>query len=538
LTTTATVINGTVPGPTYGFGLVNASNAVPSVDVVVARGDRGDYSSIQTAVNNANQNDRIEIKPGIYTESVDINKNISIAAPSGATIAPSSGSVSAVTIEGGAEPSLVNLSIEGSNRIGLDARSTTGDWTAIGLNITGFDFGITTLRSEGDWLVKDTTIENIGSRGISTDQSEGNWTINSSTIRTVSGIGIDAYQIKAGVIKNTIITNITNTSQNNEGDGINLCETSGNWVIENVSVSDVDNVGINAGEGNATHTAIIQNTTVEGTAEEGIDFYVTQSNVRIIGTTVRNTGEGKYNNGIEFGASTGDWTVADTTLTNISGEGISAYKQPKSSQATIRNVTVTDTQNHGVNFYNSSGDWKITNSYISNNSWSGVEASDSAGDWKIINTKIQNADDFLIGARRANGTWQIYESKLVAAEIAVNATGAVMGNASYNYWNASDGPSGDFSGSGSAALGNITVSQYYTDAKLTKVDTLPNISIPQKLRGEVASDQYRAVLTGESELSASNLADAINSWSTNGQVNDVEIGAFELSELINYWADE
>lgn len=64
-----------------------------------------------------------------------------------------------------------------------------------------------------------------------------------------------------------------------------------------------------------------------------------------------------------------------------------------------------------------------------------------------------------------------------------------------------------------------------------------NNDVPKELQGDVTSKQYSAVLGNSDTLSASNLANAINGWSANGQVNGVDIGASELSKLINYWAD-
>jgi outer membrane protein assembly factor BamB len=81
-----------------------------------------------------------------------------------------------------------------------------------------------------------------------------------------------------------------------------------------------------------------------------------------------------------------------------------------------------------------------------------------------------------------------------------------------------------------AAYGNGDLLALSTDAKNTT-------TMPKELQGDINSKQYSAVVDESDTLSASNLADAINGWSVNGQVNSVEIGAFELSELINYWAE-
>ena len=447
--------------------VLTGSAAAQSADIVVATDGSGDYTTIQAAIDNANQNNRIQVKSGTYSESFDIDKDLDIVAPNEATIAPPSSSVSAVAIDSGVEPHLENLTLRGDNRIGLDARSTTGDWTATNLEITGFDFGITTIDSEGNWVVTDTTIENVSSRGVSADNSAGSWTINSSTIRNVSGLGVDAYRIQDGVIKNTKIQNITKNEED-DGDGINLYDSSGNWKINNVDISDVERKGINAEETNGTYTPVIQRVTIEGTADHAIDFAYTKSDAQITDSTIRDTGD----DAIEFKRASGDWKVKNVSIEQSDSHGLGALRQPASSTAIIRNLTVLDTKRHGVELYNTSGDFEIVDSHISNSGWSGIELSDSTGDWIVTNSTIENADDFLIGARRATGDWQINESKLATDGIAVNATAAVEGNASYNYWGAADGPSETFCGSGGAIGGyNVTMYPYYTDSSLTTLSS-------------------------------------------------------------------
>ena len=62
-------------------------------------------------------------------------------------------------------------------------------------------------------------------------------------------------------------------------------------------------------------------------------------------------------------------------------------------------------------------------------------------------------------------------------------------------------------------------------------------TVPPELEGDVTGEQYFAVLDGADTLSASSLSAAVNGWSQSGSVNGVDIGAFELSALVNYWAN-
>lgn len=501
--------------------VLTGSAAAQSADIVVEPDGSEDYTSIQTAIDNANTGDRIRISQGTYSESIDVRKNVDIVAPNGATISPSSNAVSAVALDRGTESRLVNLSLEGTNSIGLDARSSTGDWTAKNIEITGFRFGVSALGSTGDWVINNSKIENSNSRGIAPETSKGNWTIKSSAIRNVSGIGIDAYRIDGGVIRDTIIENVTQQYQY-DGQGISIGDTSGDWIIENVTVKNTEYSGIDAGDTNATHDPVIRDTKVIDTAEEGIDIADSKSDFLITGSVVRNTGPGEYKNGIRIEEAQGDWTIRDTVIRNISGEGIDAYEQPESSHATIQNLSINDTQNVGVNLYESDGDWTISDTVVKNTSNHAINGEKSNGELDINDLSVENIDGNGIDAQKSNGQiavsnftvrdtegdgidasnatgnatvhdsefknmgdksidvidseggWQIHESILTGgSEGTLDAWGAKRTiNASRNYWGAADGPSETFCGSGGAIGGyNVTMYPYYTDSSLTTLSS-------------------------------------------------------------------
>jgi hypothetical protein len=531
--------------------------AAQSADIIVASDGTEDYTSIQNAINNANTGDRIRISQGTYSESIDIRKNVDIVAPDGATISPSSNAVSAVALAGGTESHLVNLTIEGESSIGLDARSSTGDWTAENIHITGFRFGVTTLESTGDWVISDSEIKNSNARGIATERSSGNWTIKSSSIRNVSGIGIDAHDVDAGLIKDTVIEDITQ-SYEYDGQGINIDDTSGDWVIENVTVRDTGYDGIDAGDTNATHDPVIRNTKVIGAAEEGIDIAGSESDVLITGSTVRDTGPGEYNNAIRIEDAQGDWIIQDTVIQNISGEGIDGYTQPKSSHATIRNLTINGTQNVGINMYESDGDWTIADSVIENTSNHGINAKRSNGELDIDNLTVRNSDSDGIDASNATGNatvhasefrnmgdksidlidsegkWKIHESILIgASEGAVEVQNAnFRTNASYNYWGTSDGPSGDFDGSGGSVVGDVTVTPYYVDSSLT------TLSSEQDTGGkDTPTDPTQRALqiTGKSDpskLTQNDVTAVITRFNRGQSVNNISINQDDVTATI------
>ena len=440
--------------------------AAQSADIVVATDDSGDYTSIQNAVDNASDGDRIRVNTGTYEQHTEIRKNITLYSPNGATIA--------------------NSSAVASQHSKIDARSGFQIFdhaapTISGFTLTDWQWAISAGASDGDWTVKDTEIVG-GNCGVCAAGTSGEWTLTNIEITdaepAVSGISSSgAWSITNTTIQGGKITlddatgdwTVRNSEvRDSPDDGIDAVSNTGQWTIDNVTIENIDAVGIDAENTNAAQTPVIRDTTVVGTSEEGIDIADSASDILITRTTVRNTGPGEFKNAIRIEASTGDWTIEHTTIENVSGEGIDAYEQPASSQATLRNLTITDTQNHGVNFYNSSGDWEVIGSEISNSDTKGIEAGDSAGDWHITSTTVEGTNQSLIGASGAVGNWNVHESILSTSGTALDATEATKGNASYNYWGAANGPSGAFNGSGGAANGNVTVTPYYVDASLTE----------------------------------------------------------------------
>ena len=62
-------------------------------------------------------------------------------------------------------------------------------------------------------------------------------------------------------------------------------------------------------------------------------------------------------------------------------------------------------------------------------------------------------------------------------------------------------------------------------------------TVPDGLQDSVSGSQYSAVVGEDGDLNGRNLSAAINSWSQTGSINGIEIGAPELSALINYWSN-
>ena len=539
---------------------LTGSVAAQSADSVVAPDGSGDYTSIQSAVSDSADGDRIEVRPGTYEEDLYLSTNVTIIAPDGATIANTStiDDGTGVSWQSPLDPQIVgfeftdwrsavnaggpnargNWEIRDSTIVGgscaICAPGVEGDWTVANVTIQNAETPVSAYDSSGNWVIRDSTFQQSG--GILAFESSGDWKIQNSAIHDATDNGINAGNSTGDW---TLINSNIKDSSSDAFIGEN---TAGEWTIRNTVIQDAEDVGIEI-DGSSGNW-LIENTTVEAVGDEGIDLADSSGQMHIRGSTIRNTGQGEFNNAIRIEDSEGDWTIEDTHIENISGEGIDAYQQPASSQATIENLTVANTQNHGVNFYESNGDWKLIESQISNSETKGVEAGETTGNWSIASTTIETTGENLIGASGVTGRWEIHNSKLTTGDEAIDATESVEGNASYNYWGAADGPSGKFNGSGLAAIGNLTVSPFYTDSGMTDTSSAigedansPSSEVPADLEESVSSEQYEAVLNGDDGLNAGNIAGAVNEWSANSEVNGVDIGAPELSELINYWAN-
>ena len=87
----------------------------------------------------------------------------------------------------------------------------------------------------------------------------------------------------------------------------------------------------------------------------------------------------------------------------------------------------------------------------------------------------------------------------------------------------------------SAYTGSDTV-DFVVDESPVSLDVVGQSEMPAELSGEITAEQYTAVLDGDDELTAGGISSAVNQWATTGTVNGVDIGAGELSALVNYWA--
>lgn len=272
-----------------GGAVAAETTAAQSATVVVAADGSGDYSSIQAAVDAAGDGDRIEVRPGTYSETVDIRKNVTLVAPQGATISNTSATTR-------------NVGIQIYDAAAPEIR---------GVTITGWRFGVAAVRTTGDWSLQRVTITNTESHGITLDQSTGSWVIQDATIRNTGGYGIDAFQTEgAGQIVNVTISDT-------DSGGINLRETSGDWTVTDTTVRQVNTDAIEAGVSSGDW--LVADTVIRDAGEDAVAAERTPKN-----WTVRNLTVDGVDDGIDAENATGAWTVTESRFTNIGDNGVEA----------------------------------------------------------------------------------------------------------------------------------------------------------------------------------------------------------------------
>jgi hypothetical protein len=153
--------------------------------------------------------------------------------------------------------------------------------------------------------------------------------------------------------------------------------------------------------------------------------------------------------------------------------------------------------------------------------------------WAIRESRIANNSGDGVGANVTSAGWTIHESAIVGnGNAGIHARHAeVAGNASYNYWGARGGPSGDFNGSGDAAVGNLTVTPFYADAAMT---TLRNTT------GSTTTCVALAVAGEDATTSLAEIQSAIDYWAEGAEVQGTggqTISLSEIQSLIDAWAE-
>jgi len=496
--------------------------AAQPADTIVAQDGSGDYTSIQNAVDDANDTDRIEIQTGKYKESIYIDKNVTIITTKSATIANAStvADRSAIEISKSAKPAIDGIDITGW-MIGIEADFSENNWKIRNVTIDNTTRGINAFNSNS-WEIANTTIE-AEDVGISLSRNNGAPVITKTHISD-STLGIIARRTSGEpLIRETIIKNVSSgismfkstgeskivdTKIENVDDGVGAYKSSGNWRIENTTITNVSDDAVSAGT--ATGDWQLQNVNITNAGGDGVYAANTINDWQIQNTLI--TG---VDDAVDAEDATGDWQVKNTSITNAADDGFDAANTVGDWK--IETTTINKTQSEGIFAENTSGNWTISDSRVVNINDNSIEVDDSTGAWEVRDTTVRNAQNGIetedatndwqvtnltvhdvtrdgIDASRTTGDWNVTDSEFTAIGIAaieadeteggwrvtnsiltngtgtaVNANDAVVeGSVGYNYWGAADGPAPR--GSGGEAFGNLSISPgFYADAQLTNL---------------------------------------------------------------------
>jgi hypothetical protein len=338
------------------------------------------------------------------------------------------------------------------------------DATISGLTLTNWKWGINSGGSQSDWSAKGLTITN-SYQGITGYDSSGNWTVENTTIRNASQDGIE-MQLSSGdpVVRNTEFTDV--------GDAINGDSLTGNVTIESLDIQNV--------------------------SDEAIDVENISSQLTISDVVIRNGGD----EGINFDtASSGEAQITDTYIRTVRN-GIHGEKADIDMM--INNLTVEDTIGDGIDASNATGNWIVRSSTFRNMGDKSIDMIDSEGKWQIQESILSGGSE---------GTVDAWDVKFTV-------------NASYNYWGAANGPSGEEAG------GNVTVTPYYIDSSLTTLSSEQDTG-----REDAPEDPTQRALriTGKSdpsELTQNDVTAVITRFSRGQSVNNIDITQDDVTATI------
>jgi parallel beta-helix repeat protein len=245
------------------------------------------------------------------------------------------------------------------------------------------------------------------------------------------------------------------TIENSSFGAVDADDSTGDWTIEDSVLRDDQNDAIDASDTEGDWT--VRDTT----ATSRIYAVSASGQWTVESVTVRDA----YASSIAARYTDGAWTVRDTTLETPASDGIDASQSVSGWEAD--NVTVSNADN-GIRAFNTSGAWTVSDSTVRNSSDRGIDVSRSSAAWTVVDSTVRNSSEAGIDAAFSSGTWTVRESAFVDNGVGIDAEfGNQAGEATRNWWGSCDGPSGDFSGSGDAASGNLVVEPYYTDAAQT-----------------------------------------------------------------------
>jgi PGF-pre-PGF domain-containing protein len=237
----------------------------------------GNYSSIQAALENARNGDKILVYPGIYTENVVINlPNICIMSasenPDDTIIQARDPSESVFCVFAG-DSKISGLTIQGSERAGIELDSSDCHMI-LGNRISGNPTGILLNFSNGNTIYHNIIEENL--EGITMLDSADS-TVADNEIRT------NAFAVTLISSENNAFSN--NILEDNPA-GFTLQESGDNNVVGNTINESQTAFALNLSDSNSFSGNELANATIGLMMEESRDNEITENSVITSGITV------------------------------------------------------------------------------------------------------------------------------------------------------------------------------------------------------------------------------------------------------------
>ena len=264
------------------FILALISSVGTAAEIIVQPG-----GSIQKAVDNSKPGDVITLKPGTYTENINVNINsLTIRSASGNpdnTIIKAKNSGANVFLLQGSNIKVTGFKITGATRSGYAGICLSSCSNCIIENnkILSNCYGVYVLRSKGSKISKNTAINN----------KEYGIVLGGATDNTLSGNkASDNYRgLHVGNSDGNTLT--ANTVQNNNVYGLSVCPRSDTNRIYNNYLSD-KSVSIRNGIGNSYYTKKTAGTNIVGGPYIGGNFWGKPDGTGFSNTAVDNNGDG------------------------------------------------------------------------------------------------------------------------------------------------------------------------------------------------------------------------------------------------------
>ena len=412
-----------------------------------------DYSTIQAAVDNASSGDTIIVKPGIYTENINITKN-------NLTIISQSGEPEDTRVTANATNEAV-FNLSNLNNISISGFRITGASSIGGCGI---------YLTNSEYSNISNNIMDSNRRGICLENSRNNFIINnnaSSNGATSSHNGEGIY------LTGSDFNNISNNNINSNRWGIYLFNSSNN-ILTNNTVSS--NGGTSSYGGTKSGFALsyssnnnsLYNNTASSSSNGGISSYGgTKSGFALSyssnnNSLYNNTASSNTGNGFILDVDSVNNSLFNNTVSSNTESGFVLF----ASNNSLRNNTVSN-NSIGIDLNSSSEYNIISGNNIFENKFSGLYISQESGNNTIFNNCFNNTNNTEIN--NPNNTWNI--SKTAGLNI---VQGPYLGG---NFWAEPDG-SGFSENAADADKDGIADSEY---AGTNFTDYLPLVHVTPEI---------------------------------------------------------